>query len=316
MAGLDLSTVQRTELEYIVRASAVPLRRRARVVLARAEGASLNVIAARLGLHRDTCRRWVVRYRARGVAGLRHGNTGKPKNVVFDAAACGEIRRRARMDPVALGESFPAWSLYKLRDHLVRHHVVRKISVERLRQLLRDAAIDRTHWLYASRRIASLPPETRRQLVRLARDSQPEWARRARVVLAVADGVSIATVASTSHMGKNSVRRWLDYFQLAGVAGLAHGVPTLREAIVRITRVPPRAVGQSGDTWSLPQLRDLLLRRGIAPIIGVDELRRVAQSAGITLAERRDIREHQRAAVGAAAFDGADPLTTTSPVRR
>jgi len=295
MITVELSPQQRAELERVVHDAPRQLAGRARVVLARADGQSLNTIAARVGLHRDSCRRWLLRYRTGGVPGLQHGNTGKPKNVIFSPSTCVEIRRRASSDPATLGESYPEWSLYKLRAHLIRHHIVESISVERLRQLLQDRSVDRRYWHRPTRRIGQLSPEVRQQLVQLAADSNPDRARRARVILAIADGASLAEIASSLHIGKNSVRRWLDYFQLAGVAGLSHGVPTLRDAIVRLTSVPPRAIGASGDVWSLPELRALLLRQGVAPLISLDELRRVAATAGVTLAEHNRRARRQAA---------------------
>jgi len=263
----------------------VALARRARVVLAHADGTSLAAIATRLGLHRDSCRRWLLRYRTRGTAGLLHGNAGKPKNVVFDAATCAEIRRRASAEPGTFGEPHARWSLYKLRDHLVRRHVVRTISVERLRQLLREGPTDREHWNQPVSRIPPLAPQVRRQLGEWARDSDRELALRAQVILAIAGGMTVAKAARTFRIGKNRIRRWVAEFELAGVTGLQHGARSLREAIVRLTSVPPHAAGARGDLWSLGQLRAVLQRHGVTKAMSLNELRRVAEAAGLTMAD-------------------------------
>jgi transposase len=121
-------------------------RRRARIVLAWLDGKRVEAIARELGVHEDTVRRAISSFQKRGLAALQHGNRGKPKNVVFDARVQREIFRLAGMAPKALGEPFATWSLYKLRDRLIRRGVVISISRERLRQLLRDGVYSRRHW--------------------------------------------------------------------------------------------------------------------------------------------------------------------------
>jgi len=221
MTTIELSTTMRGELERIARDGPPNLARRARIVLARADGASLTVIAGMVSLHRDSVRRWVIRFRNRGLSGLRHGNAGRPKNVVFGESVREEIRRRAGMDPRALGEQFDSWSLYKLRDHLIRKGVVRSISVESLRLLLRAGQYSREHWGQPASSIGPLAPEVREQLAQLLDHPSREQAQRARAVLAVVDGATISHVANSLHMGKNSLRRWLQHFRLSGVSGLS-----------------------------------------------------------------------------------------------
>lgn len=162
-----LSHAMQTALERLADGGSTGIARRARIILARARGLSLTPIALSVGLHRDSVRRWIARFRARGLEGLQHGNAGKPKNVVFDAAVCAEILRRAKMHPRTLGEPFDAWSLYKLRDHLVRTGVVRSICVERVRQLLNAGSYSRQHWLDTKRSLrVEQPPQSERDWLR------------------------------------------------------------------------------------------------------------------------------------------------------
>ena len=144
--GVSLSPAERADLERLAQHQPTGLARRARLILARAEGQTLNAIGHRFQIHPDTVRRWLVRYGQRGLAGLRHGNLGKSRNLVFDAPLRAEIRRRASINPVEFGEDFALWSLIKLRDHLVRHRVVRTISHEALRQMLRTGSFSRRYW--------------------------------------------------------------------------------------------------------------------------------------------------------------------------
>jgi len=239
MTIIELSPTMRDELERIVRNGPPNLARRARIVLARADGASLTAIAGTVGLHRDSVRRWVIRFRNRGLSGLRHGNAGRPKNVVFGESVRAEIRRRAGMDPRALGADFDRWSLCKLRGHLMREGLVRSISVESLRLLLRAGQYSREHWGRPANPIGPLAPEVREQLAQLVHHPSREQAQRARAVLAVADGATISQVADTLRMGKNSLRRWLQHFRLSGVSGLAGSGMMLEQASSVATPLSP-----------------------------------------------------------------------------
>jgi transposase len=240
--------------------------RRVRIILARAEGESLGAIARALGMHRDSVRRWVVRFHQLGMEGLKHGNAGKPKNVVFDAATRSEIVRRADLDPRALGEPYSTWSLYKLRDHLIRQGIVRTISVESLRLLLRSGAAVRQYWVRRPLGIGAITPELRRTLLATLRHADAQHAQRARALLELADGRTIGEVARNFHVGKNSLRRWVAHFRLGGAIGLAPAQASARRA------TPPRistAVAAPGadsattpGTTFLPEQGDPMRRSG------------------------------------------------------
>jgi transposase len=58
----------------------------------------------------------------------------------LQAAQIQEARRIAETAPVDLGEPYGHWSLATLRTYLIRHHIVRNISREHLRQLLKKGA--------------------------------------------------------------------------------------------------------------------------------------------------------------------------------
>ena len=242
----ELCPEERSRLERIVLDGPANTARRARIVLQRADGWSLGAIAKSVGLHRDSVRRWLVRFSKEWLDGLKHRNTGKARAVVFTSDVREEIGRRASLPPSAVGEDFPTWSLCKLRDHLIRKEIVRTISIERLRQLLDRARISRQHWHKETHHLGPLPSEVRRELVEMVRRSENDQARRARAVLAVADGAPVAAVASALHLGKNSVRRWVDHFRLGGVAALA-----ARRELRRHARLP-EVIGQSSPRSAVP----------------------------------------------------------------
>jgi transposase len=218
---ITLSLATRAQIERLACSSRSQPARWARIVLDHADGLSQSSIARRLGVHRDSVRRTLIRFRERGLAGLEHGNTGRPKNVVFGASIRAEILRRASISPTELGEPFAAWSLYKLRNHLMERKVVCSISVERLRQLLRDGSYSREHWPKPGRCIGPLSAEQRQALIDLTRHPEVGRAQRARAVLALADGRSISAVAGALQVRKNTIRRWLDQWRLTGVAEVA-----------------------------------------------------------------------------------------------
>ena len=142
----SLSPGIRADLERLAEYHGTGLARRAQIILERAEGRPALVVARHVGVHPDTVRRWQARFEQRGLAGLRHGNLGQSRNLVFDARTRAEIRRRADSDPTALGESYATWSLLKLRAHLINNGVVRTISHEAIRQVLRQSPSPRRYW--------------------------------------------------------------------------------------------------------------------------------------------------------------------------
>lgn len=145
---LVLSAAERADLERLAQHRPTGSARRAGLILARADGETLNVIALRFDVHPDTVRRWLARFDQHGLAGLRHRGSGKSRNLVFGAQTRAEIRHRANIDPTQLGEAFPVWSLFKLRDHLIRHGVVRTISHETLRRVLLTEPLSRRYWRF------------------------------------------------------------------------------------------------------------------------------------------------------------------------
>lgn len=219
--ALQLALADRIVLERLAGDPHRSAARWARIILARSEGATLGGIAASEKVHRDTVRRCLQRFRRHGIGGLRHGNAGKSKNLTFDASVRREIARRASLPPREVNENFATWSLYKLREHLVRAGIVRSISIERLRYILGVEPHDRAYWPKAETLLSPLSREARRELIELAQGADAEIARRAGAVLAVASGARLGQVAREFHCGKSSIRRWLDHVRLHGVSRLA-----------------------------------------------------------------------------------------------
>ncbi|MBI4515119.1 MAG: helix-turn-helix domain-containing protein [Deltaproteobacteria bacterium] len=248
---IELDPNLRAELELIIKTGPPQLGRRVQIILARADGVSLNAIGGRVGMHRDSVRRWVLRFNHRGLAGLQHGNKGKPRNVIFNAATRAEIRRRADTNPLGLGEPFARWSLCKLRDHLVERGIVRTISVETLRLMLLSEPLSKVFWTPRQRVIEPLPPEVRHHLLASAYHADPQQSKRARALLALANGATISDVVATQRIGKSHLRRWLADFRHFGLAALNPHGPT-----------PP--VGDTGRELNTPASSSGLARTAAA----------------------------------------------------
>jgi len=267
--------------EWLARGS--PAQRvRAAIVLERARGASFTVIALRLGVHRDTVRRWVARYRLAGIAGLFHGNAGQDRPRRFDAVLCDRIREIASKVPAQVGESFQQWSLYKLRAHLVGAGVVATISIERLRQILQATGGRPASWrgLFPDR--IALAADTREQLQRIARD--PVLGLRAAIVLAASEGRPVKAIAIDLGTSANTARRWVCRFVAGGISALTDSpvrgqatvfTPALRAAIAAIAAQRPGDLGLSNDCWSLYSLRAYLISHQIVERISIEWLRQI-----------------------------------------
>lgn len=267
--------------EWLVRGS--PAQRvRAAIVLERARGASFSAIALRLGIHRDTVRRWLARYQLAGIAGLFHGNAGQDRPRRFDAVRCDRIREIASKAPGEVGEPFSQWSLYKLRSHLVRAGVVEAISIERLRQILQATGGRPASWrgLFPDR--IPLAPDTRQELQRVARD--PTVGLRAEIVLAAGEGRPAKAIAVDLGTSANTARRWVRRFIAGGIGALTDSpvrgqatvfTPLVRADIAAIAARPPGELGLSKDRWSLYSLRAYLISHQIVGRISIEWLRQI-----------------------------------------
>ena len=116
------------------------LRTRAQMVLlALEQRLAAPAIAAIVREDEETVRRWLKRYRAEGIAGLRDrpmpGSPGKV-TAAYREALLAAVRRRPR----SLGQPFSLWTLRRLADYLAEQTGVR-VSYETVRRLLAAAGI-------------------------------------------------------------------------------------------------------------------------------------------------------------------------------
>ena len=132
-----LTDTQRDELDRLYRTTKMPrLRTRAQMVLLSAER-ELKVadIASVVRESDDTVARWLKRYRAEGLEGLKDApRAGRPSEITeaYRSKLLAAVRRRPR----SLDLPYSLWTLQRLIDYLAEE-TGQRISVETMRQLLK-----------------------------------------------------------------------------------------------------------------------------------------------------------------------------------
>jgi len=132
-----LTDTQRDELDRLYRTTKMPrLRTRAQMVLLSAER-ELKVadIASLVRESDDTVARWLKRYRAEGLEGLKDApRAGRPSEITeaYRSKLLAAVRRRPR----SLDLPYSLWTLQRLIDYLAEE-TGQRISVETMRQLLK-----------------------------------------------------------------------------------------------------------------------------------------------------------------------------------
>lgn len=107
------------------------------IILLSAEGKSVPEISQTVNLHPINVRKWIHRYTAKGISGLRSGKSpGRP--TVFTPTQRRQISKIASTSPRSLGLNFSRWSLQRLRRYLIEQGVVERISIETIRQIIQS----------------------------------------------------------------------------------------------------------------------------------------------------------------------------------
>ena len=111
-------------------------RRRAEVIVLHATGLEAAEIARALDIHVNTVYSDLRAFDEQGVASIRQRlRGGAPVRISAEQRA--EILRLAETAPGEMGLPFGRWSLAKLREQLIKCRVVKGISREHLRRVLR-----------------------------------------------------------------------------------------------------------------------------------------------------------------------------------
>jgi transposase len=130
-------------------------------------------------------------------------------------------------------------------------------------------------------------------LVRVIRRSRdPIAQRRATCVLSAATGMKVPQIARNQLIDESLVRRILHAFNEQGLASLGNrygkGRPKkfderTRKKIVDTVCTPPYQLKQPFSVWSLPKLRDYLMKKRIVPSVAIETLRRLLHEEGVSL---------------------------------
>ena len=135
--GLEVDLDQRKALESLVRAATTPQRmvRRARIILACADGLSQQEAARRAGVRRRIVTKWCGRFRKRGLAGLADaGGRGRKPSLSEESRAMiltqatqppkgrtrHSVRSMSRQAQVSVGSVHALWQSNDIKPHLTR----------------------------------------------------------------------------------------------------------------------------------------------------------------------------------------------------
>jgi putative transposase len=151
--AIELSDVERQELERLVRRRTTPQQQalRARIVLAAANGANNGQIARQLAVSVDMVRRWRERWLALQPAALddlpftdRLTDAPRPgKPVQITAEQVCQIVALACEPPAASERPISQWTGREIADEIVKRGIVPKISARHAARLLKRGTSNR-----------------------------------------------------------------------------------------------------------------------------------------------------------------------------
>ena len=138
----ELSEDELVQLQDLLRAENTPAAefRRLRLIWLLAGRYSIARASEHLGVAYSTAHKWVKRFEAEGLDGLRtRPRSGRPR--VYDQAAEDLVMDLAMSQPKDLDLGFTTWSLTKLADHLHEHTELAEISHETVRRILHQRGL-------------------------------------------------------------------------------------------------------------------------------------------------------------------------------
>jgi transposase len=140
--SVTLSACDRAALHCLARAASAPYRQvlRAKIVLRAAEHMTNAAIAADLGVHVDTVRKWRRRFSEKGVNGLADlPRSGRPRR--FGAAVVAQVKALACELPATSGVALARWSCPELAREVVSRGITAAVSASTIGRWLADDAL-------------------------------------------------------------------------------------------------------------------------------------------------------------------------------
>jgi transposase len=124
------------KLKNTVKSNNAFAKERARIILYSSEGVRVSEICRKIQKEKRSVLSAIKRFNEIGLVCLQRGKTTgrKPK---FNEEQKAEMVAAVNNDPRKLNKNFTAWSLSKLRQHLIENKVIEHISIETLRQILK-----------------------------------------------------------------------------------------------------------------------------------------------------------------------------------
>ena len=137
----DLKISEGQKIQHILRKSTRRMAmRRAQVILMSAQSYTVKEIALQTLMHPEYIRELIRRFNKEGVALFNERpRSGRP--VEFTEEVRADIMHVALAPPRLLGLPFTKWSLAKLSEHLIRVGIVKSISLETLRAILKEQKV-------------------------------------------------------------------------------------------------------------------------------------------------------------------------------
>jgi transposase len=134
----EITNKEGQRLQKIIRRSRDPVEvRRAAVVLQSAQGFKVPVVARSQFYSEKHVRAIIKKFNKEGFSSLK-SNYGGGRPPKFEKEIRLDIVDTAMSRPQDLGLPFTQWSLTKLKAHLIKENVVDSISIEKLRQILKE----------------------------------------------------------------------------------------------------------------------------------------------------------------------------------
>ena len=114
--------------------------RRAEVIIHSAHGYTVQQIAEVTCLHEEYIRELIRRFNREGLELFKErSRSGRPVEFIPEVRA--DIVKIALSPPKLLGCPFTRWSVPKLLEHILKVNVVRRMSDEKLRQILKEEGV-------------------------------------------------------------------------------------------------------------------------------------------------------------------------------
>lgn len=139
--------------------------------------------------------------------------------------------------------------------------------------------------------VRQLSEEEHARLEEMINESAPETlGTRARIVLLSSQGYTSTEIASLVSRHPASVRKWIQRFNVKGIASLLEAPSPGRkrsytdsqaQKIVEIALTEPRTLGQPFSRWSLHRLTRYLMDAGVVGSISHDTVWRILRARGI-----------------------------------